>query len=135
MTGSTAAATGGVLSARAWRLGEPDPAHVTVWIAPRRTHSSYGERMDFGVVVIFGGILIAGVALGTLLSVVRPRDDEAAAMHRHLARRALAWLPDRFQPDQVRVQPEQEGCTRRGRLRGCGSRRRARRRFDTSETG
>ena len=62
--------------------------------------------MDFGVVVVFGGILIGGVALGMLLSVMRPCDDEAAAMHRHLARRALGWLPDRFQSNQVRVQPK-----------------------------
>lgn len=53
--------------------------------------------MDFGVVVICGGILVSGVVLGLLLSVAGPRDDEAAAMHRRLARRGLGWLPGRFQ--------------------------------------
>ena len=62
--------------------------------------------MDLEVVVIFVVILVGGFALGMLLSVVRPRDDEAAAMHRHLARRALGWLPDRFQSNQIRMQPK-----------------------------
>ncbi|GAA4413166.1 hypothetical protein GCM10023168_35770 [Fodinibacter luteus] len=62
--------------------------------------------MDFGVVVITGGILIGGFALGMLLSVLRPCDDEAAAAHRHLARRALVWLPDGPQSNQVPEQPK-----------------------------
>ena len=58
--------------------------------------------MDFGLVVVFGGIMVGGVALGMLLSVVRPRDEEAAAMHRQMARRALRWLPDRSRSNRVR---------------------------------
>ena len=54
----------------------------------------------------FVGILVGGFALGMLLSVVRPRDDEAAVTHRHLTRRALGWLPNRFQSNQVRMQPK-----------------------------
>jgi hypothetical protein len=61
--------------------------------------------MDFGVVVIFGGILVSGVTLGLLLSVAGPRDDETAAMHRRLARRALAWLPGRVASTQARLEP------------------------------
>ena len=79
---------------------------MTVPIAPRKTESSYAERMDLEVVVIFVGILVGGFALGTVLNVVRPRDDEAAAMHRYLARRALGWLPDRLQSKQIRMQPK-----------------------------
>jgi len=52
--------------------------------------------MDFGVVGIFALVMIGGFAFGMFLSVVRPRDHEAAAMHRQLAGRALAWLPDRL---------------------------------------
>ena len=59
--------------------------------------------MDFGLVVVFSGILVGGVALGLLLSVVRPRDEEAAAMHRQMARRAFAWLPQRSHSKQVQV--------------------------------
>jgi hypothetical protein len=61
--------------------------------------------MDFSVVVIFGGILVSGVMLGLLLSVLGPRDEEAAEMHRRLARRALTWRPGRFWSHQVRLQP------------------------------
>jgi len=60
--------------------------------------------MDFEVVVTFGGILVSGVTLGLLLSVAGPRDDEAAAMHRRLARRGLAWLPGRFR-NHGRLEP------------------------------
>jgi len=79
---------------------------MTVPIASRKTEPSYAERMNLELVVIFGLILVGGVALGMLLNVVRPRDDEAAAMHRHLARRVLAWLPGRFQSNQIRMQPK-----------------------------
>lgn len=65
--------------------------------------SSYAERMDFGLVVVFSGILIGGVALGLLLGVLRPRDEEAAATHRRLARRAFGWLPQRSRSKQVQV--------------------------------
>ena len=69
--------------------------------------------MDLELVAIFGVILVGGFALGTLLNVVRPADEEAAAMHRHLARRALAWLPDRFQSNQILMQPEPNSRPRR----------------------
>jgi hypothetical protein len=61
--------------------------------------------MDFGVLVIFSGIMIGGLTLGMLLSVVRPRDEEAAAMHRHLARRALAALPGPSRPTSAEYEP------------------------------
>ena len=86
-------------------MAEALDAHLTVPIAPRRTESSYAEAVDLEVVVTFGVILLGGFALGTLLNLVRPPDDEAAAMNRHLVRRALAWLPDRMQSNQIQVQP------------------------------
>lgn len=60
--------------------------------------------MDFGVLVILAGILVGGFTLGMLASVAGPRDEEAAAMHRDLARRARAWRPGRLQSRQVRLQ-------------------------------
>ena len=99
---------------RAWTLGG-HPTDWTVPIAPRETECSYAERVDLELVAIFGVILVGGFALGTLLNVVRPADEEAAAMHRHLARRALAWLPDRFQSNQILMQPEPNSRPRRYR--------------------
>ncbi len=81
------------------------PTHLTVPIAPRKTESSYAEAVDLEVVVTFGVILLGGFALGTLLNVGGPRDDEAAAMHRDLVRRALGWLPGRFQANEITVHP------------------------------
>ena len=62
--------------------------------------------MDLGVLVILAGILVGGFTLGMLVSVAGPRDEEAAAMHRDLARRARAWRPGRFQSRQVQLQPK-----------------------------
>ena len=56
--------------------------------------------------MILAGILVGGVTLGMLLSVAGPRDEEAAARHRDLARRARAWRPGRLQSRQVRLQPK-----------------------------
>jgi hypothetical protein len=63
--------------------------------------------MSFGVaVVLFLAILLGGVAVGMLLSLARPRDEEAAAMHREHARRVMAWLAHRYPSVQVRPQPK-----------------------------
>ena len=64
-------------------------------ITSTRARSSYGGQMDFGVVGIFALVMVGGFALGMCMSLLRPRDQEAAAMHRRQAGRALAWLPDR----------------------------------------
>lgn len=61
--------------------------------------------MDSGVVVNFVALMLGGVGLGTLLNLVRPRDEDAAAMHRQGARLSLAWLPDRFRSSDVRLRP------------------------------
>ena len=62
--------------------------------------------MDLELVVIFGVILVGGFALGMLLYVLGPPDDEeAATMDRHTGR-ALRWLPRRFQTNRIRMQPK-----------------------------
>lgn len=68
------------------------------------TKSSYAGRMDLGVVVDFIIIMLGGLLVGTGLSVARPRDEEAAAMHRRQARRAVAWLR-RLRSHRVGIQP------------------------------
>jgi len=52
--------------------------------------------VDLAVVWIFAEVMIGGLALGTLLILIRPRDDEAAALYRREPRRAWAWLQDRL---------------------------------------
>lgn len=52
--------------------------------------------MDLGMVGTYGLLMTGGLALGTLLNVLRPRDREAAATYRRQARRAVAVLPDRW---------------------------------------
>ena len=52
--------------------------------------------MDLAVVWIFAEVMIGGLALGTLLILIRPREDEAAALSRREPRRAWAWLQDRL---------------------------------------
>ena len=52
--------------------------------------------MDLAVVWIFAEVMIGGLALGTLLILIRPRDDEAAALYRRESRRARAWLQERL---------------------------------------
>ncbi len=44
----------------------------------------------------FTEVMIGGLALGTLLILIRPRDDEAGALYRRESRRALAWLQVRL---------------------------------------
>ena len=52
--------------------------------------------MDLAVVWIFAEVMIGGLALGTLLILIRPSDDEAAALYRREPARAWAWLQDRL---------------------------------------
>ena len=52
--------------------------------------------MDLAVLWIFAEVMIGGLALGTLLILIRPRDDEAAALYRRESRRAWAWLQGRL---------------------------------------
>ncbi len=52
--------------------------------------------MDLAVLWIFAEVMIGGLALGALLIVIRPRDDEAAALYRQDSRRAREWLKDRL---------------------------------------
>jgi hypothetical protein len=52
--------------------------------------------MDFEVVALFCAILVGGVALGMILNLARPRDEEAAEAHREQARRAMAKLARRY---------------------------------------
>ena len=51
--------------------------------------------MTLAVVWIFGEVMIGGLALGTLLILIRPRDDEAAALYRRQGARVRAWLRNR----------------------------------------
>ena len=44
----------------------------------------------------FAEVIIGGLVLGALLVLIRPRDDEAAALYRRERRRAWAWLQDRL---------------------------------------
>lgn len=53
--------------------------------------------MDLAVVWIFAEMMIGGLALGTLFILIRPRDNDAAALYRREPRRAWAWLQDRLQ--------------------------------------
>ena len=53
--------------------------------------------MDLAVVWIFAEMMIGGLALGTLFILIRPRDNDAAALNRREPRRAWAWLQDRLQ--------------------------------------
>lgn len=92
-TAPTCMSSGTVLSAGQASAGGGRRTHLSVPIAPRKSESSYPESVDLEVVVTFGVILLGGFALGTLLNVVRPREDEATPMHPHPARRAFAWLP------------------------------------------
>ena len=52
--------------------------------------------MGLAVVWIFAEVMIGGVALGTLLILIRPRDDDASALYRRESGRAWAWLQDRL---------------------------------------
>jgi hypothetical protein len=62
--------------------------------------------MTVGVLATYLLVMIGGFTLGMILSMARPRDQEAAAMHRLLARQALAWRPGRAKSRQVPMRPE-----------------------------
>jgi len=50
--------------------------------------------VNLSVVWIFTAVMIGGLALGTVLILTRPRDDEAAELYRRRARDARKWLHD-----------------------------------------
>jgi hypothetical protein len=82
-------------------IGAPAPPVVdcrSKAAAPQlpKTRLSKGHQVDLAVVWIFAELMIGGLALGALLILVRPRDDEAAALYRHERRRARSWLQDRL---------------------------------------
>ena len=54
---------------------------------------------------IFAEVLTGGLAVGTLLILARPRDEEAAALYRSQARRALTRLHDLVRSTVARVSP------------------------------
>ena len=58
------------------------------------------------MVWIFAEVMIGGLALGTLLILIRPRDDEAAALYRGESRRAWAWLQDRLVAFRMAPKPD-----------------------------
>jgi hypothetical protein len=51
--------------------------------------------VNLAVVWILAEVMIGGLALGALLILIRPRDDEAAASYRRQAGRVRAWLRNR----------------------------------------
>jgi hypothetical protein len=57
------------------------------------------------MVWIFAEVMIGGLALGALLILIRPRDDEAAALYRYESRRAWTWLQDRLGDLRVPSKP------------------------------
>ena len=67
---------------------------------------SEGHQMGLPVVWIFAQVMIGGLALGTLLILIRPRDDEAAALYRRESREAWAWLQDRLVVLRMRAKPD-----------------------------
>ena len=62
--------------------------------------------MDLALVWIFAEVMIGGLALGTLLILIRPRDDEAAALYRRGSRRAWAWLQGRLVAFRMPSKPD-----------------------------
>lgn len=55
--------------------------------------------MDLAMVWIFAEVMIGGLALGALLILIRPRDEEAAALYRCAFRRAWTWCRFRREGD------------------------------------
>jgi hypothetical protein len=51
--------------------------------------------VNLSVVWFFAGVMIGGLVLGALLVLIRPRDEEAAALYRREAREAQVWLQGR----------------------------------------
>jgi len=62
--------------------------------------------MDLGAVVILLVVLVSGLALGTTLNLVRPRDEDSAAAFTQHRSRALAWLRARRQSRASRAGTE-----------------------------
>jgi hypothetical protein len=65
-----------------------------------------GHSVDLAVVWIFAEVMIGGLALGTLLILIRPRDAEAAALYRREPGRARAWLQDRLVAFRMTSKPD-----------------------------
>src|SRR6478752_635568 len=61
-----------------------------------KTKHCWGHQVDLAVVWIIAEVMIGGLALGTLLILIRPRDDEAAELYGREPRRAWAWIQDRL---------------------------------------
>ncbi|MFL6151741.1 MAG: hypothetical protein ACJ72B_05100 [Ornithinibacter sp.] len=61
---------------------------------------------------IFAGLMIGGVALGALLILIRPRDDEAAAWRGRQRLEAQAWLHGRADAIVSRMPSRPERASR-----------------------
>jgi len=72
---------------------------------PTDNDSSWGRQVDLAVVWIFAEVMTGGLAVGTLLILARPRDEEAAALYRSQARRALTRLHVLVRSTAARVAP------------------------------
>jgi hypothetical protein len=66
----------------------------------------WGHQVDLAVVWIFAEVLVGGLALGALLILIGPRDDEAAALYRREPRRAWAWFRDRLGAFRMSSKPD-----------------------------
>jgi hypothetical protein len=69
--------------------------------------------VNLSVVWIFTAVMIGGLALGTVLILSGPRDDEAAALYRRQARDAVRWLHDRVRSTVSRTPSEPRRVSRR----------------------
>jgi hypothetical protein len=67
---------------------------------------SWGHQVDLAVVWIFAEVLVGGLALGTLLILIRPRDDEAAALYRREPGRVWAWFRHRLVASRMSSKPD-----------------------------
>lgn len=65
-----------------------------------------GHQVDLAVVWIFAEVMFGGLAVGTLLILIRPRDDEARALYRREPRRAWVWLQDRLVVFRIPSKPD-----------------------------
>jgi len=61
--------------------------------------------VDLATVAIYLMTMAGGCALGLLLAVVRPRDEETEQMQRLLARRAREWARSDLLSKATRVRP------------------------------